>query len=424
MMRPKVGSVILPKAGPEEMPVSLRANFASTLASYVVFAACQWAVLVLITKLGNREMLGEYAFGLALATPIAMFSHLNLRSVLATDVERRHPFGDYLAVRLATNLLGLAAVFAVALATGRAPQSVAVITILGVALTADNMSDVYYGLLQRRERMDQVACSVMARGLLSAAGLGAALWITGNLVWAVGAMAMARIAVLLAYDVPVASSGEPPGRTGVRVEVEILRTSLPLGVVLMLIALTSSLPRYAIEQKLGTAELGAFAAVASFMTVGSTAMNALGQAATPRLARYFRAGQKSRFLRLTWQLVGMALVLGVAGVATAAFLGAWFLGWIYRPAYAAYAGLLVWVMAAGVANYVASALGYVITSTRSFAPQAPLHLAVAGGCGLASWLLVPRLGLRGAALALAIAAVVQIGGDLLILQRARREAGV
>jgi O-antigen/teichoic acid export membrane protein len=213
-------------------------------------------------------------------------------------------------------------------------------------------------------------------------------------------------------------------RTGWRVQAGILRTSLPLGAVLMLIALTSSLPRFAIEQKLGASALGAFAAVASLMTVGSTAVNALGQAATPRLARYFSARDRAGFARLTWQLAGMALLLGAAGVATSVLIGPWFLGRIYRPAYAAYAGLLVWVMAAAIGSYTAGALGYVVTSTRSFAPQAPLHAAVAASAGIASWLLVPRFGLAGAALALAAAALVQIAGDLVILRRALREVMV
>ena len=251
------------EGAPQRAPVSLRVNFASTLASNVVFAASQWALLVLIAKLGSSELLGAYAFALALVTPIAMFSHLNLRSLLATDVSRRYPFGDYLAVRLSTTAVSLAAMAAVALAAERGWESAAVAMALGVALSADNVSDVYYGLLQRRERMDQVAWSVTARGILSVAGLGAVLWITGSLVWAAVALAVGRIAVLAVYDIPVASAGESMARTSVRAEAGILGASLPLGAVLMLIALTSNLPRYAIEQKLGAGALGAFAAVAS-----------------------------------------------------------------------------------------------------------------------------------------------------------------
>jgi O-antigen/teichoic acid export membrane protein len=67
----------------------------------------------------------------------------------------------------------------------------------------------------------------------------------------------------------------------------IFRTALPLGLVLMLISLNTNLPRYVIEHRLGTRELGAFAAVASFMAAGTTIVNALGQAAHPGWREYF-----------------------------------------------------------------------------------------------------------------------------------------
>jgi O-antigen/teichoic acid export membrane protein len=184
----------------------------------------------------------------------------------------------------------------------------------------------------------------------------------------------------------------------------------------MLIALTNNLPRYAIEQKLGTAELGSFAAVASFMTVGGTIVNALGQAATPRLAGYFSARDMRRFRRLAWQLAGMACLLGAAGLAAALMLGRPLLGLLYRPAYGAYAGLLTWIMAAALLSYVAGILGYVITSARVFTAQVPVLVAAAGSSAIASWTLVPRLGLNGGAAALGTASLVVIVGQLLILR--------
>ncbi len=401
-------------------PASLRVNFAATFAGNALFAASQWAVLSLIAKLGGNEMLGQYALAVAVATPISLFSHLNLRAVLATDVGHTHPFGDYLAVRLATTGLGVAAIAAVALGCSYAWPAPAAIVLLGLTLGLDNLSDIYYGLMQRRERMDQIAWSMMARGLLSMAALGAMLWRTGSLLAAVGALAVGRLAVLLFYDRPVATRGESLARTGWKTQAGIFRLALPLGVVLMLASLSANLPRYAIEARLGTAALGWFAAVASFMTVGSTVINALGQAATPRLARCFSSGDRRSFTRLAWRLCALACLLGAAGVAVALAIGGPVLALVYRPAYSAHAGLLVWAMAAGVAAYVAGMLGYVITAARAFAAQAPLLVVVAGASGIASWLLVPRMGLQGAVVALAAAAVTQIAGEVLILRGALR----
>lgn len=380
-----------------------------------MFAAGQWAILSLTAKLGGSEMLGQYALALAVATPIAMLSHLNLRAVLATDIERRHPFGDYLAVRLATVAAGLAATLAVAWGFGYGwPRAVAII-LAGLVLNLDNLSDIYYGALQRRERMDKVAVSMGARGVLSAPAFGLAIAWTHSLAAGMAALALSRAAVLLLYDIPTAIPGESLERAGA--QGAIFRTALPLGIVLMLTALTANLPRYAIERDLGAAQLGAYAAVASFIAVGSTIMNALGQAATPRLARYSSGRELRLFRGLALKLAGIAFLLGCAGVAVAAVLGPFVLRLLYRPEYTAYAGLLVWVMAAAVLAYVSMALGFVVTSTRAFAAQAPLLAVVAATAGMASWALVPRFGLEGAVIALAAAWAAQIAGQLSILGR-------
>jgi O-antigen/teichoic acid export membrane protein len=77
-------------------------------------------------------------------------------------------------------------------------------------------------------------------------------------------------------------------------------------------------------------------------------------------------------------------------------------------------------MAVAVLGYIAIALGYVITSVRAFDPQLPLFVVVALASAAASWILVPRLGVHGAPVALAIAAAVQVAGELAILARRLR----
>ena len=402
--------------------VSLRRNFAWTFTGNVLFGVSQWAVLSLIAKLGSIELLGRYAFALALTTPVSMLSHLNLRAVLATDMERRHSFGDYLAVRAASTALALAAFAVMALVAGDSAELAAVILLLGVSLGADNISDTCYGAFQRDERMSAVAQSMIARGLVSLAALALALYITGKLPPAVGALAAGRAFVLLVHDLPRASRGQHLARSGLRTQWLILQTALPLGLVLMLVSFTSNVPRYAVEAFLGPRELGVFAAVAVLLNAGSTVANALGQTATPRLARHYSERNLAAFRRLTATLAGLTVMLGTAGVLFGAVAGKSFLRLAYSAEYAAHGGLLVVVLGAGIFVYLAVLLGYVITSARSFLAQLPLLVLVAATAAVSSWLLVPSMGLTGAAVSVAIAAGVQIGGQLLILFRALRRA--
>jgi len=406
-------------------PSSLRLGFAWTLAGNVLYAASQWIVLSILAKLGGRVMLGEYALAVALTAPVAMLAHLNLRAVLATDVDGRHGFADYLAVRFGISGLALAAMAALALVFARTGDMAAVILLTGLAQTSETVSDAYYGAMQKRDEMSRIARSMMARGLLSAAAFGIALWVTGNLLASVAAMAAARLFVLVAYDRRMGAFGEQSSGATWAGARAILGQALPLGAVLMLVSLNTNLPRYVIERNLGVGELGAFAAVASFVTAGGTIANALGQAATPRLARRASHCERAGFLALAARLAAAGLALGVAGVAGAALLGRLLLTLAYRPEYAAYSGLLTGVMAAAVPGYVAVVLGYAVTAARAFSVQVPLFCAAAAVCGTASLILVPRFGLAGAPMAMGCAAATQIAGQALILGRAlrRMEAG-
>jgi O-antigen/teichoic acid export membrane protein len=393
---------------------SLRRHFAWTVSGNVVQGASQWAILSAIAKLGSAEMLGQYALFMAIALPVAMLAHLNLRAVLATDVQEAHPFGDYLTVRLLASAAGLAMMLIAGLSAGLRGQSLAAMLLVGAALTFEAVSDLYYGWMQHRDRMDVIARSMILRGVIAAGAVAVAVAVFRSVLAAALAFALARAATLAAYDLP--RSGAPAARR--REPLPVFRYALPLGFVLMLTSLTANLPRYAIERHLGTRELGAFAAVASFVTIGTTLVNALGQSATTRLSRHFSAGDHRAFLRLVTQLAGFAALLGALGVAMAALAGEFFLTLIYRPEYAVYKGALVEILGAGAFLYLAVVLGYALTSTRTFGPQIPLLCAVAAACGLTSLAAVPVFGLSGAALAIGIAACVQIAGQLFLLRRA------
>src|SRR5579875_2135561 len=91
---------------------SVRGNFVWTSAGNAVYAASQWGMVSVLAKLGTPELVGQYALGVAVTTPILMLAQLNLRSVIATDVRREHQFRDYRDLRAASLLLALAAIAA------------------------------------------------------------------------------------------------------------------------------------------------------------------------------------------------------------------------------------------------------------------------------------------------------------------------
>lgn len=409
--------------------LSLRANFSWTFVGNVVYAGCQWGMLVVLAKLGTPEMVGQFALGIAVSSPIIMFANLQLRGVQATDAKRQFLFPDYLGLRLITALFASLIIAAIAIWGGYRFETALVILTMGLAKAIESVSDVIYGFLQQQERMDRIAKSYMIKGPLSLAMLGVFVALTGSVFAGTLGLALAWAAILILYDVPSAalihrnvahtSAEHKPNALRPqwlpRTLAKLAWLALPLGVVMMLISLNTNIPRFFLERYEGERGLGIFAAMSYLMVAGTTVVSALGQSASPRLAKYYAGGDISAFRNLLLKLVGIGLFLGLAAVLVVTIAGKPILTLLYQPEYAEQADVFIWIALAAAIGYVSSFLGYGMTAARYFKVQAPLFGVVASTTALASLWLVPRYGLQGAAFALLCSAVVQLCGTLSVI---------
>ena len=62
---------------------SLRLNASWTFGGNLVYAACQWGMLVALAKFGSPELVGRFALALAVTAPVYMLTNLQLRAVEA-----------------------------------------------------------------------------------------------------------------------------------------------------------------------------------------------------------------------------------------------------------------------------------------------------------------------------------------------------
>jgi O-antigen/teichoic acid export membrane protein len=303
-----------------------------------------------------------------------------------------------------------------------------VILSLGGAKAFEALSDIFYGLLQRHERMDRIAISKIIKGIISLAALSAGVALTGSVFWGVVSMALVWGVLLVSYDLPngrrvlqnprlVSDARRLRPHLHLPRLLRLLQLALPLGLVMLMISLNTNIPRYFLEAHWGTAELGIFAALAYVLIGGGMLIEALGQAASARLANYYAAGQSAAFVRLLLKLAGIGLIFGCGGVLVALVAGEPILTLIYGAAYARQE-VFVWLMVAAAFYYVASFLGEGMTAARYFRVQPLLFVLVTGSTVLACMWLVPPYGMIGAALALIIAACIQMLGSLSIVSYA------
>lgn len=404
--------------------MGLRSGFTWLLTGNVFYSACQLGIAAVLARLGSVEQVGQYALGMAVAAPILMLGDFQLRALIASDLKERFSFGQYLSFRLV--FIGLALLFvALAALTGKNDaETVRVILMVGIAQTIEFISDTYYGLMQRHERLDRMSRSLMVKGPLGLALLALGMVVTGSVAYAMMGLALGRLAVLLTWDMRLSFLGRAVpvelGWSWPRMRV-LLALAVPLGLVSMLASVNSNVPRYFLEAYHGHAALGIFSPIASLLTAGALIVSSMGQAAFVPVAQAYDAGDLRGYRRFILRAVALAGGLGIAGIAGSVLLGRQVLTLLFGSEYRDQAQLLVWLAMAGSISFAVSGLGYIMTAARSLTPQVPLLAASTVAAIAGSLWLIPKYGLNGAAWVVAVSALVQLGGTFLILFRIDRK---
>ena len=417
----------------------LFSNIVWMLVGNVAYGFSQWILLVALAKLGTVEMVGKFALALAVVLPVLMFGSLSLRSLQITDALRSYRFLEYGAVRLLTVILSLAFIAIFGFVCHYSTAVLLSTLLIGASKAIEYISDILYGLLQQEEDMSGIAISMVLRALLSVAALSAIVYVTHSLIWASAGLVLCSAVVLLGYDIPKAISDRKGHFANeIRSSIQYVRElgkvehqrrlrqlalmGLPMGFALMMVSLSLNIPRYFIERHLGMAELGIFSAIATLLASGNVVINAVGQGAAPRMASAFAAHNRRKFGLLLAGLVAASLGLGGLGLLGALLFGPQAMTLMYRSEYSTHQDVLVWLMAASGLYYLGSTLGYALTAVRCFNLQLPLFVAAALSTAIGCIVLVPRMGLRGAAMAILISAFLQCAGSAFLLYNSHRRA--
>ena len=426
------------RSGPQRL--TLRVNFLWTLGGNVVYAACQWGMLVMLAKLGTPQLVGEFALALAITAPIVLGAGLSLRIVQATDAASEYRFGDYLLLRLLTTAVAGLIIVGIVGCSDYGWHTAGIILVVGLAKAFESISDIFYGLLQQHERMDRIALSMAIKGPLSLVALGAAIYLTGDLLLGVGGLAAAWLLLLVVYDVPNGLTVLQAVSNVEDISIEVRPTlarklqvswrprallalallALPVGIVMAIISFNTNIPRYFIEHDLGAWDLGIFAAVAYPLAAGTVVINALGQSAAPRLARYYADRDHRAFSSLMGKLLCLGLAIGLGGIVLIWLAGRPILVLLYQPEYADRTDVFLWLGIAAGISYVASFLGYAMTAARYFRAQLPVFLVATLVTAVGCAILVPRCQLSGAAIATIFAAISQAIGSFAVIAHALR----
>jgi O-antigen/teichoic acid export membrane protein len=402
--------------------MSFRKNVSWAFTGNLIYSACQWGILITLAKICSPEVVGQYSLGLAVSAPVYAFCNLQLRVIQATDVKDDFYFSDYLGLRICTTIMAIVLIIAISFFTSYEPETVFVIVLIGLAKGMESFSDITYGFLQKYERMDKIAISLAIKGTLGLIAVFLSVCITKSIVWASFFLFFSWMLLFVFYDLKNAKKlhmgmmRKP--LSSPRFDVSILRKivilAIPMGVVIMLNTFNMNIPRYLIVHFYDETTLGYYAAISYLLVSGATIVNAIGQSAVPRLAKYYVNNIKAYKLLLI-KMLFIAFVVSLVGVSCAYYFGDIILRILYAEEYSKFVNVFVWIMISGGLLYCSSMMGCAITAARSFWLQFFIGCVVSGTICFSAYFLIQSYSMVGAAMALAIGFFVKLVVQLILV---------
>jgi len=408
-------------ARPQVRSSGLLGDFTWTLLGNGIFSVCQWGIIIILAKLVTTEAVGQYSLSQAILGPVLMFAAFSLRSAVASDLKDEFTNREYLGFRLLTLGAGLSVAIVVAFWAARSTTVIIMVGIVGLIQSAELISDTLYGFHQRGGDLVRPATSMILKGTVGLVALIAGIYWGHNVLAGLAGLAATRAALLVFYDLR-GTLGERDPALGIRCtyfpwrrHFHLFRVVFFLGLLALFSALIGTIPRYFIQFYLGSRELGVFAAITSLTAIGLMPVAAFGMAAFVRLARGFTDRRPSDVIKILGVLLGLSFAIGAGGITLASFAGPQILTLLFRREYAARTDLLLLTMVMGAIIFLSASLGVSLSAARIFKPQAILLASVGAVEAICCWVLVPRMGLTGAAAACVGAAVVQLVGTAYIM---------
>lgn len=392
-------------------------NFAWLLLGNLVSALANWGIITTIARFGGAESVGTFAYGLAITTPIFLLADLQLRGLQAADSKGALSFRLLLSTRIVTTLAASVVALALVFLLSESPGTRAVTVLCAVGKSFDSFITLLHGHYQRRKRMLAIALTQALNGVAS---LGFCvvlmLWLGPSAIN--GALGYALGSVLSALAIWAASLAISDTRrelfTSNQVSVTfsgilgIVGVALPLGISAFLVSANQSILRYIIEDRADLASLGVFAALTYLLTPNTMAINAIGQSQLPSLADDYHQNPHSRFIARNLRLTGIVVALGGATALGALLFGGIALKLAYGEQFTEHSGLLLIFSLTTVFSNVTGLWNYSLLAKQHRKGQLLVAL-----CGVVVTIvvgpaLISSLGLRGAALVLALSAMAQI----------------
>lgn len=412
---------------------SIQQNMIFNTIGSLIYYVCQWLMTILIVRLSGYEDAGMLSVAISVTAAPAIVGLFNVRNFQVSDLKGQYSNCIYIRSRVYTNLLSfIVCIIMVCLGGYNIKKSVVILSFM-LFKVAEGFADVYYGIEQKKERMDYAGISLIIRGVGTIVLFAIVIWSTHSLLLSILVISIFSILVIFFYDcriVKMWNVAEEEKKDYLEKQeckqldysenkkvLQLLMACLPLAVVAFLNNLSLNIPKIYLEQYHGSEVMGIYSSVASPTMVVYLAANTIFAPLIPVLTKEFQDRNKKKFFDILKRFGMLMIGLSIICLLGSRLLAHWGLVLLFGKSIEPYVSLFVPIIFVSILIGINASLFSICTLIREIGSQ-----YIIGLCGvLSTWIfsvtLVKSLSMIGVVYALVGTLCIQIIIQIMIICR-------
>ncbi len=375
----------------------------------IFYYGCQWLTTLLVVRISGFEDGGNYSLAMTFTAAFAIMALFNTRQYQVSDVTGEYSDRTYIRSRFIAMAISFAVCFAGLFFNAYTPYQWGVILLYMLFKCGEAWIDVYHGIDQKNGRMDYICYSYIFRGFFMIAGFCGVLYLTKNLVLAIGSITLLTFLTAFFYDRRMAERFIAKDGAANRADVKkLMFAMLPLVLVAVTNNLSISFPKYFLERFYDETVLGYYSSVATPSMIVQVGASTIFIPLITPLADRLKENDKKGFLEILKKVALVFAGLSVLALIVSALFGEWFLVLLFQEEIRPYTYLFVPIIISTLLISVNAALFPVCTVLREIKGQLAVGIGGIVSSVAASAVLIRRYCMDGVVVSLLITLAIQI----------------
>lgn len=333
----------------------------NTIGTFFYFF-CQWAITVLVVKLGGYSNGGILSITISMTNIFYMISMYGVRNFQVSDIRNDYKDGDYLFLRVITSLVSVI-FFIFSLFYFKYETTIQMCMIIYIFFKlGESVTDLNFGFFQKYNFYKEIGISYIIKGISTLLIFSVTLYFSQNLLLTLFLETLILWAFIIIYDFR-----KLKGKLDLKIKKEkifpLLKICFPLMLYTLILPYLNFITRYQIEQFFGTEELGYYSAITMVIVVISTLFGSIFVIIIPKISSMYKENMRKEIVKLILKINFAIILFTIVSILGAIILGNTIFSILFTKTIEKYMYLLIPTI---ITSSVLAILNYLSTILISF----------------------------------------------------------